>query len=70
MQRQRSGQEHDCPEEVPPMRRGEVLLPGALQLGLGSAQASLQGHQVEGTFLIIMERAVERALEFVLFRFR
>ena len=48
MQRQRSRQEHDCPEEVPQMRRGEVLLPGALQPGLGSAQAAVPEHQAEG----------------------
>jgi hypothetical protein len=30
------------------MRRGEVLLPGALQSRLGSAQAALPGYQVEG----------------------
>jgi hypothetical protein len=48
LQRQRSGQEYGCPEEVPQMRRGEILLPGALQPRLGSAQAAVPDHKVEG----------------------
>jgi hypothetical protein len=47
VQRQRSGQEHDCPEEVPQVRRGEVLLPGTLQPGLGPAQAAVPGYQIK-----------------------